>query len=127
MENWFINPSIVNVAFILPFTHSCKWMHSCCISQPPAESLKNAYVALPHQSIRLKNVFFRIFCKNSLDCLVMSDLLNSLVRMLRVMWQIYILHTISVVALHSPMHTGVQGGVLQARQIIIVLRVKLKF
>ena len=111
MKNWFIKPCTVAVDYILPFTHSCKWMHSCCISQPLAESLKNAYVALPHQFMRLKNVFFRIFCKNSLDCLAMSDLLNSLVRMLRVMWQIGIFHIIPGVVLPSPVHTGVQGRV----------------
>ena len=111
MIKWFFKPCTVIVDYILPFTHSCKWMHSCCISQPPAESLKNAYVALPHQFIRLKNVFFRIFCKNSLDCLAMSDLLNSLVRMFRMMWQNDIIHIIYDVVLFFLLHTGVQGRV----------------
>ena len=118
MKNWFIKPCTVAVDFILPFTHSCKWMHNCCINQPPAISFKYAYVVLPHQFIRLKNVFFRIFCKSFLT---MSDLLNSLVRMLRVMWQIGIFHIIPGVILPSPVHTGVQERGLQARQTIIFL------
>ena len=68
--------------------------------------------------MRLKNVFFRIFYKYFL---AMSDLLNFLVRILRVMWQISIFHIISGVVLPSPVDTGVQGRVLQARQTIIFL------
>ena len=40
-----------------------------------------------------------------------SDLLNSQVRMLRVMWQIFISHIISGVVLPFPVHTGVQERV----------------
>ena len=84
-------------------------------SQPLSDSLENAYVAVPHQYMRLKNVFFRIFF------LSRSDLLNSLVIVLRAMWQIFISDIISGVVLPFPVHTGVQGRVVQARQTIIFL------